>query len=152
MEILRSQKKKNQNFTASVVVNQTEENVFAAINNIRGWWSEDVDGSTNKLHHEFMYRDKHLWCRMKVTELIPGKKIVWHVLESEIDNFEGGKEWDDTKLIFEITKNEDKTEIKFTHFGLGPDLRCYAVCSKAWSFYIKSSLQRLITTGKRRAD
>ncbi len=27
---------------------------------------------------------------MKITELIPGKKVVWHVLESQMDNFEGG--------------------------------------------------------------
>src|SRR5688572_9016204 len=99
MEILRNQKKDNQNFIASVQVDQTPEKVFAAINNIRGWWSEDVDGNTDKLDEEFLYRDKHLWCRMKITELIPGKKIVWHVLESQMDNFEGGTEWNGTSLI-----------------------------------------------------
>lgn len=139
---------KDQNFTASTMVDQTPEKVFAAINNIWGWWSEDVDGSTNKPGQEFRYRDKHLWCRMKVTELIPDKKIVWHVLESEMDDVEQGKEWNDTKLIFEITKEDGKTQLHFTHFGLVPDLECYTVCSKAWSFYIKSSLQGLIVTGR----
>jgi len=148
MEILRNQKKDNQNFIASVQVDQTPEKVFAAINNIRGWWSEDVDGNTDKLDEEFLYRDKHLWCRMKITELIPGKKIVWHVLESQMDNFEGGTEWNGTSLIFEIARKEGKTEIQFTHFGLVPDFGCYTVCSKAWSFYIQTSLQKLITTGK----
>jgi hypothetical protein len=64
------------------LVDQTPEEVFAAINNIRGWWSEDIEGSTDKFHHEFMYRDKHLHTKMKITELVPGKKVVWKVLES----------------------------------------------------------------------
>ncbi len=139
---------KDQNFSASILVDETPEKVFSAINNIWAWWSEDVDGSTDKLGQEFIYRDKHLWCKMKITDLIPDKKIVWHVLESEMDNFEREKEWNDTKLIFEITTKDDKTQIHFTHFGLVPDLGCYSVCSKAWSFYVKSSLQKLIMTGR----
>jgi uncharacterized protein YndB with AHSA1/START domain len=139
---------KNQNFTATVSVDQTSEEVFAAINNIREWWSEDIEGNTDKLDHEFMYRDKHLHATMKITELIPGKKIVWHVLKSQMDDIEDVSEWDDTKLIFEITKKDDKTKIQFTHLGLVPELDCFNVCSKAWDFYIKSSLQRLITTSK----
>jgi hypothetical protein len=139
---------KNQDFTTRLLVDQTPEEVTAAINNIRGWWSEDIEGSTDKLDHEFMYRDKHLSARMKITELIPGKKVVWNVLESQMDNFEGGTEWNGTKLIFEITKRDDKTKIQFTHLGLVPEFACYTVCSKAWDFYIRSSLQRLITANK----
>jgi hypothetical protein len=138
----------NQNFTATLLVGQTPEEVLAAINNIRGWWSEDIEGNTDKLDHEFMYRDKHLRAKMKITELIPGKKVVWHVLESQMDDVEDGAEWNNTKLIFEITKKDDKTKIQFTHLGLVPQFECYTVCSKAWDFYIKSSLQRLITRGQ----
>jgi uncharacterized protein YndB with AHSA1/START domain len=138
----------NQNFTGTLLVDQTPEEVFAAINNIRGWWSEDIEGSTDKLHHEFIYHDKHLHAKMKITELVPGKKVVWKVLESQMDDIEEGTEWNDTKLIFEITKRHSKTKIQFTHWGLIPGLDCYTVCSKAWDFYIKSSLLRLITTRK----
>lgn len=148
MKTLKNKKIENQDFIATLSVNETPEEAFAAINNIRGWWSEDIKGSTDKPDHEFMYRDKHLHCKMKIIELIPYKKIVWHVLESQMDNFEGGTEWNDTKLIFEITKKDSKTEILFTHLGLVPEFECYNVCSKAWSFYIKTSLRQLITTGK----
>ena len=65
-----------------------------------------------------------------------------------MDDVEDGTEWNDTKLIFEITKMDDKTKIQFTHFGLVPEFECYTVCSKAWDFYIKSSLLRLITRGQ----
>jgi hypothetical protein len=70
----KNQQMKSQDFTAALLVDQTPEEVFTAINNIRGWWSEDIEGSTDKLNHEFMYRDKHLRSKMKITELIPGKK------------------------------------------------------------------------------
>jgi uncharacterized protein YndB with AHSA1/START domain len=138
----------NQNFTATLLMDQAPEEVFTAINNIRGWWSEDIEGSTDKLDHEFIYRDKHLHAKMKIIELVPGKKVVWHVLESQMDDVKDGTEWNDTKLIFEITKKDDKTKIQFTHLGLVPEFDCYTVCSKAWDFYIGSSLQRLITSNK----
>jgi hypothetical protein len=144
----KNKKMKNQDFTTEVLVDQPPQRAFAAINNIREWWSEDIEGSTDKLDHDFMYRDKHLSSRMKITELIPGKKVVWQVLESQMDNFEGGTEWNGTKLIFEITKEEDKTKIQFTHLGLVSELECYAVCSKAWNFYIRNSLPKAITTGR----
>jgi hypothetical protein len=138
----------NKHFSVSVLVDQSPEKAFAAINNIKGWWSEDVDGRRDQLNEEFIYRDKHLWCRMRVTELSHAKKIVWHVLESEMDNFASGKDWNDTKLVFDITGRNGKTEITFTHVGLLPGVECYVVCSSAWTYYIRTSLAGLINTGK----
>jgi hypothetical protein len=45
----------SQNFTATISVDQTPEEVFKAINNPRGWWSEEIEGTTNKLGAEFTY-------------------------------------------------------------------------------------------------
>jgi hypothetical protein len=63
-------------FTTAFTVDQTPEEVFAAINNVRGWWTgkPGVEGSTDTLGDEFTYRyeDVH-YSRQKVTELIPGK-------------------------------------------------------------------------------
>ena len=39
-------------------VDQTPEEVFNAINNPRGWWSEEIEGSTDKLNDEFNYHYK----------------------------------------------------------------------------------------------
>jgi len=141
--------KKDQNYTTSFTVDQTPEEVFDAINNVRGWWSDEIDGSTDKLGAEFTYRYKDLHrTTQKITELVPGKKAVWHVLDSHINFVKDKAEWDGTDIVFEISKKHGKTELRFTHVGLLPAIECYGKCSGAWGFYINDSLRSLITTGK----
>ena len=73
----------NQNFTTTFSVDKTPEEVFDALNNVRGWWSEGIDGSTDKLGAEFTYHYKDVHrCTIKITEFIPGKKVVWRVLDN----------------------------------------------------------------------
>ena len=141
--------KNDRNYTTSFAVDQTPEEVFDAINNVRGWWSDEIDGSTDKLGAEFTYRYKDLHrTTQKITELVPGKKVVWHVLDSHINFVKDKAEWDGTDIGFEITKKHGKTELRFTHVGLLPAIECYGKCSGAWGFYINDSLRSLITTGK----
>src|SRR5258708_17025020 len=139
----------NQNFTAAISADQTPEQAFHAINNVRGWWSENIEGSTNKLGDEFTYpyKDVHA-CKMKLVEVIPNKKVVWLVVDNYFNFTKDKTEWKDTKIIFEVSKEGDKTEIRFTHLGLVPEYECFDVCSNAWGSYINGSLRSLITTGK----
>jgi hypothetical protein len=139
----------NQNYTTSFTVDQSPEEVFAAVNNVRGWWSEEIDGSTDTLGAEFTFHQKDFHrSTQKITELAPGKKVVWHVLDSHINYVKDKTEWKGTDIVFEMTKKDDKTELRFTHAGLVPVFECYGDCSDAWGFYINDSLRSLITTGK----
>src|SRR5208282_3910548 len=75
---------KNQGFTASFTVDQSPEEVFKAVNNVRGWWSGEVTGEWNKLDAEFTYRYKSMHkSTQQVTEFVTGKKVVWHVVDAE---------------------------------------------------------------------
>ena len=139
----------DRNFTAAISVDQTPEEAFSAINNVRGWWSENIEGSTDKLGAEFSYRyqDAH-FCKIRITELVPGKRIAWHVLDNRFNFTKDKNEWKGTDIIFEISKRVDKTEVRFTHRGLVPEYECFDVCSNAWGSYINGSLRSLIATGR----
>jgi len=137
------------NYTASFTVDQSPEKIFDAINNVRAWWSGEIDGSTNKLGAEFTYRYQDLHrSTQRITELVPGKKVVWHIADAQINFVKDKAEWNGTDVIFEIAKKGGKTELRFTHAGLVPAIECYGKCSGAWGFYINESLRSLITTGK----
>jgi hypothetical protein len=101
-----------QNLTTAFTVDQTPEEAFAAINNVRGWWSGEIEGTTDKLGEEFTYRYQDLHrSKQKITELIPRKKVVWLVLDSYLSFIEDKTEWNGTKITFEISKKGNKTEV-----------------------------------------
>ncbi|RAJ00386.1 uncharacterized protein YndB with AHSA1/START domain [Chitinophaga skermanii] len=140
---------KTQDFTISFLVPQSAGEVFNAVNNVRGWWSEQVEGKTGALGEVFNYhyQDVHR-SRMKIIEFIPNEKVVW-LVEANYFNFtRDHAEWTNTKISFEIASKGDQTELVFTHIGLVPTEECYDICTDAWTNYIRGSLKNLITTGK----
>jgi hypothetical protein len=136
-------------FTTAIRIDQTPEQAFNAINNVRGWWSKEIEGNTEKLNDEFTYQyeDVHN-CRMKLIEVIPGKKVVWHVLDNYFKFTKDKQEWTGTTINFEISAKDNKTEVRMTHVGLNSAYECFDICSNAWTTYIQKSLRDLITTGK----
>jgi hypothetical protein len=138
-----------QSFTTSFTVDQSSKEVFDAMNNVRGWWSGEIDGPTDALGAEFTYsyKDVHR-STQKITEFVQGKKVVWHISEAQLNFVEDKDEWNGTEIVFEISKKDGKTEVRFTHVGLVPAFECYGGCSGAWGFYVDDSLRTLITTGK----
>jgi uncharacterized protein YndB with AHSA1/START domain len=136
-------------FTATFTVDQTPEEVFAAINNVRGWWSGEIEGSTDKLGHVWTYRYQDIhYSKQEITEFVPGQRIVWHVLDGYLNFTEDKTEWTGTDITFDISPKDNQTEVRFTHLGLVPEFECFDNCSNAWGFYIKSSLRDFITTGQ----
>jgi hypothetical protein len=139
----------DQSFTTTFNVDQSPEAAFAAINNVRGWWSQNIDGPTDRAGEVFDYRYKDVHrCLIKVTELVPARKVAWHVLENDFSFTADKTEWTDTHIIFDIARKGDKTEIRFTHQGLVPDYECFDVCSEGWGTYVNGSLRSLIATGR----
>lgn len=135
-------------YRATLLVDKTPEEVINAINNIRGWWSEEMEGSAEKSNDVFTVRFGEVYITMKIVELIPGQKIVWQVIDCNKPWLKNKKEWNGTKISFEVSKKDDKTQIRFAHLGLVPEVECFEVCSNAWTDYLQGSLFKLITTGK----
>jgi uncharacterized protein YndB with AHSA1/START domain len=143
----------DQSFTTTLTVAATPEETFAAINDVRGWWSQDVDGPTATAGAEFVFRGNaegrnvHR-SRIRVTELVPGERVAWHVVDNWLSFIDDQREWKDTQIVFEISATGHGTEVRFRHVGLVSAYECFEVCSNAWTFFIQESLRDLITTGQ----
>lgn len=139
----------HQDFTTTVLVNKTPREVYEAINNPRAWWSVEIEGITDRVNEQFDYHfeDIHT-CKVKVVELVPDKRVVWQVLENDFNFTNDKTEWVNTKIVYDITRKNDKTQLTFTHEGLVPEYECYDACHQGWTHYIQNSLKKFITTGK----
>ena len=136
-------------YSTAFAVDRTPQEAFDAIMNVRGWWSEDIDGGTDAVGDEFSYRyrDTHR-SRIRVTEVVPGRLVSWLVLDNYFAFIDGPDEWKDTTVEFEISASDaGTTEVRFTHVGLLPECECYDACSNAWGSLVNGSLRSLITTG-----
>lgn len=137
------------NFTTTIEVVKSAKEVFNDINNVSAWWHGKVDGTATKLNDEFTYRMKEVhFSKQKVVEFVPYKKVVWFITDSHLNFIEDKNEWTGTKVSFEITELNNKTQVHFTHTGLTPDVECYGACTNGWSQIIHQSLFSLITSGK----
>lgn len=142
-----------QHFHISFLVDQTPHEVFAAIQNVRGWWSEGLEGNSEHLNDEFVYRHKGFhYSKHRLTEVVEDKRIVWLTLDSKLTFVDMQDEWNGTEMIFEISKQNEQTKVDITHRGLVPAFACFENCSKGWTYYLESSLLPLITTGNGNPD
>lgn len=135
----------DRSFTTGFSVDQAPEDVFNSITGLR-WWP-DIEGTADrvgaKFTHHFMKQHR---CDLEVKELIPGERIVWHVLHNYFSFDEANTEWNGTDILFEIGRKENRTHVKFTHVGLVPELECYEPSSNAWRGLIEDDLKSLIET------
>jgi hypothetical protein len=141
---------KQKSYSTTIEVVASPQKVFDQINDIPSWWTRDFEGSNRQLGDEFVicHPGQH-YSKQKLVESIPGKKIVWLVTESRLEWLEKDKEeWTNTRMIFELTPGNSKTELTFTHDGLTPDKACYSRCSEGWEMVIKEKLHHTILNSK----
>lgn len=128
--------------------------VQAAITDVRGWWSEEVEGGADQPGQEFVFHGhdpdntvEHT-SRIRVEAVEPGRLVSWRVLDNHMSFVTDQREWQGTEIRFELEATDSGTTVRFAHIGLVPAYECYDACSSAWSFFITQSLRDLITTGR----
>jgi Activator of Hsp90 ATPase homolog 1-like protein len=106
-----------------------------------------VEGNTSAIGNPFTVRFGDTWVNFEITEMIPNQKIVWQVMDSYLPWLADKKEWNDTRLVFELSETAGGTQLSTTHIGLTPQMECFDNCRQGWDFYAGDSLRLLITEG-----
>ena len=146
-------KLENKNYHRTINVNASKEETFKKISQINHWWKHDFSGSAEKLNDKFTVpfgdlNGEKSFVDFIVSEWVPNKKAVWKVTNCNLPWFKDKTEWNNTEVVFEISPENDKTKIDFTHIGLVPGVECYDACEKGWDGHVTNSLVSFINEGK----
>ena len=143
----------DESLTIELTSGKSPEQAFAAICDVRAWWSGQIEGETDRLGAEFTYTvpDIH-YSKFRITELTPGRRVAWLVLESHLSFVADKEEWTGTTVVFDVTERDGLTHVRFTHEGLRPNHECFGVCQRAWGEYVSGSLGDLIENGAGRPN
>ncbi len=139
---------KPQDYHKSFTADVTAKKVFENILNVAGWWTTSFKGSTKNVGDTWEVTFGKTKVYFKVTEMVPYKKLAWEVTDCYLDWLKNKTEWTGTKIIWEISKRKNGTNVDMTHLGLVPGIECYKDCEAGWNQYAGESLPKLITTGK----
>src|SRR5882672_1082541 len=130
----------NNNYTVTIEVAKSAQDVFNAINAISKWWTENAEGRSENLNDVFkVHFGPESFVTHQLIEVVPNKKVVWLVTDCLLPWLKDKTEWTNTKMSFEISAKDNSTEISFTHIGLVPEVECYDMCLKGWDQYVKGS-------------
>jgi hypothetical protein len=139
---------KKHDYTTCITVNASALDAFNSINNVKGWWTENMEGSSEHVGDVFTVSFGQTYITLRVAESVPGKKIVWNVTDCNKHWLKNKKEWTGTQVAWEISADSGTAKIDFTHLGLVPELECFDACDNAWTGYLQGSLKNLVNKGK----
>ena len=140
---------KKENFTYSFKSSKTPAEIFELLLDVEQWWSglyeETIKGTSQELNDEFSFeagQGAH-YTKQKLVELVPHKRIAWLVTESRLDFVSDPGEWANTKICFDLSRENNQTTVTFTHEGLTTGIECYGQCSAGWTGYLDNLKKKL---------
>lgn len=132
----------NKNYHRTLLVNGTPGEAIEKINRVDRWWKSDFKGNAGKPGAKFTVPfGGPSFVDFLVRELTPDQKIVWEVTDCYIQRFQDKKEWIHTQVVFELSPRDGKTQINFTHVGIGPQCECYKACEAGWNGHLQTLAQ-----------
>ena len=140
--------KKQQDFSYILTVKATAKEAMKKIARVNLWWAKNFKGKASKLNDKFSVYFGDTYVNFRISEVIPGKKIIWLVTDCNLHWIKDKKEWKNTEVVWTLTQKGGKTQIDFVHKGVTPESECYASCKPGWTHHLKDSLLKLINEGK----
>jgi uncharacterized protein YndB with AHSA1/START domain len=123
------------------IVSPSTESVYAAlttVDGLAGWWTTDTTGDPS-LGGTIAFRFVPGGFDMEVSELIPGERVRWRVVD-------GPPEWFDTTVEWQLSRTDGMTIVRFAHEGWTDVGAFMAHCNTKWAVYLMS-LKALVETG-----
>src|SRR5579862_8459963 len=106
----------NNDFSISISAEISADEAIKMISNVPGWWGVTFAGSTEKQNDQFTVKmTGDSFFNFTVTELVPGKRMVWLVTDCYMPWYSDKTEWTNTRLIFDLNEHDGITELTFTH-------------------------------------
>ena len=136
------------NYHKSITTNLPPAEAFEKINHIGHWWTNSFKGSAKKLNDTFSVKMGETTVDFKIAEVVPDRKIVWLVTDCYLSWINKKDEWKNTKIVFEMTEENNQTKIEMTHVGLVEGVECYNDCVSGWDHFIGESLGKYLKTGE----
>jgi hypothetical protein len=136
-------------FNTNISAKISADEAIKKISNVPEWWGVTFTGSAEKQNDQFIIKmGVDSFFNFTVSELIPGKRVVWLITDCNMPWYSDKKEWANTRLIFDVAGNNGVTELRFKHEGLTPEVECYKDCAPGWTHWINTSLSSYFTAGR----
>ena len=145
-------KHSDQDYHAAILVDEDRKNAFEKITRVSEWWTKSFKGGSRKVGDTFSVTFGKTFVDFRVTEFVPGNRIVWKVTDCSLHWIQNKKEWKDTEIVWDVTEENGRTRIGMTHVGLVPDIECYSNCNDGWNFYVHKSLLGFLTMNQGKPD
>lgn len=121
----------------AILIDAPTERVFPLVSSAQGfrqWWAADVMENGEEVDLGFFNR----------TTLYSLKPVCLTAPEAAEWFCQTGKEWEGTKLLFELSTRDKQTALRFTHAGWQAETDYFISCTTTWGelmFRIKSAAE-----------
>ena len=139
-------------YTREIVVSNTPSAAYLALTSeFDKWWTAS-SSPVNAVGDTVTFRFDTTDWTMRATKLVHEKSVELECVEAHHVH-EGlpasiRKEWEGTKLKWNIQQQGNKTKISFVHEGLVPSLDCYEICEMGWDHFFVNSLKNYLDRGE----
>lgn len=137
--------KQDYRISISALVSASE--AYDKISRVSEWWATDFEGSARNFGDLFTVRFGETYVDFKITEAVPGSKVVWHVTNCYLPWLKDKTEWNGTSVVFEVSTRESETTVTMTHEGLVPEVECFEACEQGWNHHFGESMKQFLTDG-----
>ncbi|WP_067454281.1 SRPBCC family protein [Actinomadura macra] len=113
---------------------------LTTVEGLAGWWTTDTQGEGDNVDGVLKFRFEAGGFDMKIRELVPGKRVLWEVLD-------GPGEWIGTQVSWDLDQADEHAIVLFKHEGWKEPVESMHHCSTKWAIFLMS-LKSLVETGK----